>query len=56
MEQEPTPDERAGMEWWNGLDETARRYWMIEAGNSGRAADAWETFKRARDAAQGPRD
>ncbi|MDD2859563.1 MAG: hypothetical protein PHT60_15505 [Acidiphilium sp.] len=56
MEREPTADERAGMEWWNGLDEVARRFWMQQAGNTGRAVDAWDAYKRARDAAGNPGD
>jgi hypothetical protein len=46
-ETQPTPDERAGIAWWNALDEAARRYWLQQAGNTGRAADAWAAYKRA---------
>jgi len=46
-DREPTADERAGMDWWNALDEKTRRHWMDQAGNSGRAADAWAAYKRA---------
>ncbi|WP_157056033.1 hypothetical protein [Candidatus Burkholderia verschuerenii] len=56
MEREATADERAGIAWWNALDEQARRFWMSEAGQTGRAVDAWEAFKRAREAAQAPGD
>ncbi|MCF6120508.1 hypothetical protein L2449_27160 [Mesorhizobium muleiense] len=49
MNREPTADERAGIEWWNALDEAGRRDWMQRAGNTGRAADAWEAFKQAND-------
>ncbi|MER9634263.1 hypothetical protein [Mesorhizobium sp. M0228] len=43
----PTADEHAGMAWWNALDEDGRRDWMQQAGNTGRAADAWKAYKRA---------
>ncbi|MER9875249.1 hypothetical protein [Mesorhizobium sp. M0195] len=43
----PTADEHAGMAWWNALDEGGRRDWMQQAGNTGRAADAWKAYKRA---------
>lgn len=46
-----TADEAKGMAWWNGLDDEARAYWMRKAGDTGRAADAWEAFKST--AAQG---
>lgn len=46
-DREPSPDELAGIAWWNALDEAARRHWMQRAGNTGRAADAWATCKRA---------
>jgi hypothetical protein len=49
MEREPTDDERDGMTWWNGLEETARGFWAKKAGNTGRAADAWAAYKRTRD-------
>lgn len=45
---EPTADERAGMAWWNALDEAGRRHWMQQAGNTGRVADAWEAYKALR--------
>lgn len=35
-----------GMEWWNGLSDDERKQWAIKAGNTGRAADAWEAYKR----------
>jgi len=45
-----TADDELGIAWWNGLsDERAK--WSHEAGNTGRAKDAWEAFKRSR----GPR-
>lgn len=37
----PTDDEQAGIDWWNNLDEAARRHWMLQAGDTGVAADAW---------------
>lgn len=43
----PKADEHAGMAWWNALDEDGRRDWMQQAGNTGRAADAWKVYKRA---------
>nr|WP_294867642.1 hypothetical protein [uncultured Pseudogulbenkiania sp.] len=42
----PTPDEIAGMAWWNSLPEQDRTRWMSRAGDTGRAADAWAVFKR----------
>lgn len=42
----PTPDEIAGMAWWNSLPEHDRTHWMSRAGDTGRAADAWAVFKR----------
>lgn len=35
-----------GMEWWNGLSDDDRKQWAVKAGNTGRASDAWEAFKR----------
>lgn len=46
-ERQPTPDERAGMTWWNGLAEPERASWLSAAG-SAVAADAWGAFKAAR--------
>ena len=43
----PGCDDVLGMAWWNGLTETERRRWMGEAGDTGRAVDAWNTFKAA---------
>jgi hypothetical protein len=42
----PTDDE-IGMAWWNALSERERERWSAVAGNTGRAKDAWEAFKRA---------
>jgi hypothetical protein len=44
-------DDDLGMAWWNGLSERERAKWSREAGNTGRAMDAWEAFNRGR----GPR-
>ena len=33
-------DEAAGMEWWNGLSEEQRAYWL-EAANTAIVAEAW---------------
>jgi hypothetical protein len=49
-DREPTEDESAGLQWWNRLDEHARCYWTERAGNTGRALDAWEAYKRERGA------
>jgi hypothetical protein len=45
----PDDDELAGIDWWNAMEVEGREYWMEQAGNSGRAADAWAIFKRERD-------
>lgn len=42
-------DETLGMTWWNGLSEAARAGWLQRAGTAV-AAEAWEYFKRNRDA------
>jgi len=43
---QPTADERAGMAWWNDLSEAARLYWLRQAGDRGRVADAWIVYQR----------
>jgi len=43
----PGCDDVLGMAWWNGLTEKERRRWMREAGDTGRAVDAWNAFKAA---------
>ena len=43
---QPPPDERAGMAWWNDLSEAARLYWLRQAGDTGRVADAWAVYQR----------
>lgn len=45
IEREPTADERAGMDWWNDLDETQRAYWLW-ASQSAEVWQAWQAFKR----------
>mgnify|MGYP001606873553 CR=1 FL=1 len=47
MERQPTQDEQDGMDWWNGLNERMRKYWMAQA-ETGVVADAWEIYKNAR--------
>lgn len=42
-----TPDQLAGMTWWNGLSEADRRFWLACA-VSAVPGDAWEAFKRAK--------
>jgi hypothetical protein len=45
FDREPTPDERAGMDWWNSLDKSERRHWFnLAKANS--PAEAWAMFKR----------
>jgi len=45
-DQPMTHDDELGMAWWNGLSERERAKWSAIAGNTGRAKDAWEAFKR----------
>jgi hypothetical protein len=45
LDREPTPDEAAGMSWWNGLSEMARAFWLRQSGGI-TAADAWAEWKR----------
>ena len=45
-DREPTPDETAGMVWWNSLSETDRADWLARAG-SAVPADAWGAYKRS---------
>ncbi|MER8753310.1 hypothetical protein NKH57_29495 [Mesorhizobium sp. M1050] len=47
-DRQPTPDETAGMVWWNSLDEADRAAWLARAG-SAVAADAWMAYKRLGD-------
>jgi hypothetical protein len=54
VKQEPTTDERAGMNWWNSLSESERSQALVAAGwKSGAtwtpsAADAWAYHKKSR--------
>jgi hypothetical protein len=36
-------DETAGMEWWNGMSEDQRAYWLREA-NTAIVAEAWAYY------------
>ncbi|SEJ61369.1 hypothetical protein SAMN04244572_04919 [Azotobacter beijerinckii] len=45
MERLPTPDEAAGMAWWNNLTEVARCFWL-ERSTTGTVAEAYAAFKR----------
>jgi hypothetical protein len=40
----PSADDQMGMDWWNGLTETARANWLKSAA-SARPVDAWAAFK-----------
>jgi hypothetical protein len=42
----PLSDDERGVAWWNALTARQRKRWMRLAGDTGRARDAWETFKR----------
>jgi hypothetical protein len=41
-----TPDEAAGIAWWNGLTEEDRRFWLAAA-LTATPSVAWEYFKRS---------
>ena len=41
-----TKDDELGIAWWNRLSGQERARWSRAAGNTGRAKDAWEEFKR----------
>ena len=47
--QNATEDEQAGVSWWNALTEQERGFWLAAA-MSATPADAWECFKRSREA------
>ena len=50
-EREPTANERAGMDWWNGFDEADRRQRLKQLESSGQpvtVASAWATEKATR--------
>jgi hypothetical protein len=51
--EQPTDDERAGMDWWNGMTEQQRGAWL-ETAKSARPADAWAAYKRQRDGQAAP--
>jgi hypothetical protein len=53
-EREPTPDETAGVVWWNSLSEGERAAWLARAGTA-IPADAWAAFKRFGDIERQPR-
>lgn len=40
-------DDVAGMRWWNALSDALRGFWMRQAGDTGRAVDAWRAYQRA---------
>lgn len=46
MDEHATVDDLTGIAWWNALPDRERGQWMARAGNTGRAKDAWEAFKR----------
>ena len=54
----PSDDDMIGMCWWNSLSERDRRHWMRLAGDTGRAVDAWQAYKRLRlaERERSPRD
>jgi hypothetical protein len=49
----PTPDETAGIVWWNSLAEADRAAWLARAG-SAVPADAWAAYKRLGDVERQP--
>ena len=53
-DREPTPDETAGMVWWNSLAEADRAAWLARAG-SAVPADAWAAYKRLGNVDRQPR-
>jgi hypothetical protein len=40
-----TPDDYAGVRWWNSLSERDRLFWLQKA-DSARPVDAWRAFKQ----------
>lgn len=42
--QKLTPDQAAGIAWWNGLSELQRAYFLSASGTV-RVAEAWAWFK-----------
>ena len=53
-DREPTPDETAGMVWWNSLAVSDRTAWLARAG-SAVPADAWAAYKRLGNVERQPR-
>lgn len=53
-DREPTPDEAAGMVWWNSLAESDRAAWLARA-DSAVPAVAWAAYKRLGDGERQPR-
>ena len=53
-DREPTPDETAGMAWWNSLTEADRADWLARTG-SAVPADAGAAYKRNGDVDRQPR-
>ncbi len=47
MGTEPTPDEHAGMDWWNALEEGDRAFWL-RAAMTATPAVAWSYYKGCR--------
>lgn len=45
LDREPTPDERAGMSWWNAMTEAQRPDALRRAGAS-TVAEAWAYHKQ----------
>jgi len=43
-DRQPTPDERAGMDWWNALSVSERARWL-KVVNTTIVAEAWAMFK-----------
>lgn len=43
--QQPTPDEITGMNWWNALHQADRRFWLAAA-LTATPAQAWAYYKR----------
>lgn len=50
---EPTEDEQAGINWWNGLEVPQRAYWLAAAGSAA-VVDAFKAFKLAQAAQDAP--
>lgn len=49
----PTPNERAGIVWWNGLRECERAYWLRRSAErvgtpNASVATAWDEYQRVR--------